>query len=455
MKILVLNGSPKGKNSITLQTILFLQKKHPKHDFKILHVGKRIKKYEKDFTGAKQELENAELILFAYPVYTFIAPYQIHRFIELMKENEVDLKNKIATQFSTSKHFYDVTAHKYIEENCNDLGLKYIRGLSADMEDLLCKQGQQDAESFFEHLFYCLENDICIYPTKPFSKEERTTYKAVFKQATKKNNTNVVVVTNCAQDDENLKNMIADFRANLPYPSREVNIREFKFSGGCLGCFGCAVSGKCVYNDGFDDFLRNEIQVADAIVYAFTIQDHYTQSSFKLYDDRQFCNGHRAVTMGIPIAYVISGDYRNEANLQTIVEGRSEVGGNFLAGIATDEGDTTTAIKKLSKSLVYAFEHKLTRPKNFYGVGGTKIFRDLIYLMRGIMRTDHKFYKKNKIYDFPQKKIGTILKMQLIGVLMSLPSVQKKMKGKMNEIILSPYQKVIEAATSEAKNNYG
>ena len=92
MKILVLNGSPKGKNSTTLQTILFLQKKHPKNDFKILHVGQRIKKYEKDFTEAKQELENAELILFVYPVYTFIAPYQIHRFIELIKENDVDLK---------------------------------------------------------------------------------------------------------------------------------------------------------------------------------------------------------------------------------------------------------------------------------------------------------------------------------------------------------------------------
>lgn len=446
MKILVINGSPKGKNSTTLQTILFLQKLHPKHDFKILHVGQRIKQFEKDFTEAMQALENAELILFAYPVYTFIAPYQIHRFIELMKENDVELKNKIATQFSTSKHFYDVTAHKYIEENCNDLGLKYIRGLSADMNDLLCKQGQQDAENFFGYLIYCVKNDICSYPTKLSSKAEHSPYKAVLEEVPKKNDTDVVIVTNCAQDDENLKNMIADFRANLPYPSREVNVREFKFSGGCLGCFGCAVSGKCIYKDGFDDFLRNEIQVADAIVYAFTLQDHYTQSSFKLYDDRQFCNGHRAVTRGTPIAYIISGDYQKEANLQTIVEARCEIGGNYLAGVATDEGNTTTAIKQLSKSLVYALEHKLTRPQNFYGVGGTKIFRDLIYVMRGIMKADHKFYKKHKIYDFPQKQIGTILQMQLVGTLMSLPSVQKKMKGKMKEIIIAPYQKVIEAA---------
>ena len=29
MKILVLNGSPKGSNSITLQTVLYLEKKFP------------------------------------------------------------------------------------------------------------------------------------------------------------------------------------------------------------------------------------------------------------------------------------------------------------------------------------------------------------------------------------------------------------------------------------------
>lgn len=244
---LVINGSPKGKYSTTLQTILFLQKKYPKHDFNILNVGQRIKQYEKDFTDAKEALENAELILFAYPVYTFIAPYQIHRFMELIKENNIDFKNKIATQFSTLKHFYDVTAHKYIEENCNDLGVKYIRGLSADMDDLLSKQGQQDAENLFKHLMYCVNNDICIYPTKTLPIKERTPYKAVLEQVPKKKDTDVVIVTNCAQDDENLKNIIADFRANLPYPSREVNVREFKFSGGCLGCFGCAVSGKCIY----------------------------------------------------------------------------------------------------------------------------------------------------------------------------------------------------------------
>ena len=60
--------------------------------------------------------------------------------------------------------------------------------------------------------------------------------------------------------------MITDFRAALPCGSRVVNLREFPFGGGCLGCFGCAITGQCVYKDGFDSFLRQTIQTADGFV---------------------------------------------------------------------------------------------------------------------------------------------------------------------------------------------
>lgn len=444
MNILVLNGSPKGKNSITLHTVLFLEKTHPEHHFTILQVGQRIKQYEKDFEEVVQAFDWAELIVFAYPVYTFLAPYQLHRFIELMKEHRVQLHGKFATQISTSNHFYDVTAHKFIEQNCYDFGMKYLSGLSAGTDDLLKTRGQKQAESFFDELIFNIETNIYKLHTKTDVVKNDVVYEATFSEMSKTSGKDVVIVTNCAEDDENLQNMIIDFRAVFPYHTREINLRKFPFSGGCLGCLGCAISARCLYKDGFDDFLRQEIQTADAIIYAFSIENHYTHSSFKLYDDRQFCNGHRTVTTGMPIGYLISGDYLSEANLQMILEARSEVGGNYFSGIATDEDDTALAITRLSKSLSYALEHNPSRPPNFYGVGGAKVFRDLIYLMQGIMKADHKFYKRHGLYDFPQKQKLTILKTQLIGMLMSIPWTRKKMKGRINDFIISPYRKVIE-----------
>ena len=159
MNILVLNGSPKGEYSITLQTVRFLELLHPEHHFEILHVGQRIKALERDFSPACAALERADLLLFSYPVYTFIAPYQLHRFIELLKDSGISLAGRFATQLTTSKHFYDVTAHRYIQDNCQDLGMKFIRGLSADMDDLTTEKGQQEAKDFFRHVCWSMEQD--------------------------------------------------------------------------------------------------------------------------------------------------------------------------------------------------------------------------------------------------------------------------------------------------------
>ena len=81
MNILVLNGSPKGEYSVTLQTVRYWEKLYPRHIFEMLHVGQRIKALERDFSQVKSMVERADLLLFSYPVYTFIAPCQLHRFI--------------------------------------------------------------------------------------------------------------------------------------------------------------------------------------------------------------------------------------------------------------------------------------------------------------------------------------------------------------------------------------
>ncbi len=159
MNVLVLNGSPSGNNSITLQTVLFIEKYFKSCEFHILHVGQRIRSYEKDFSEAAAALGKADLILFCYPVYTFLVPSQLHRFVELMKNSGIDLSGKYAAQITTSKHFYDMTAHQFIQENCLDLGLVFIDGFSADMDDLLHKKGQREALEFFRFVCWNLKED--------------------------------------------------------------------------------------------------------------------------------------------------------------------------------------------------------------------------------------------------------------------------------------------------------
>lgn len=433
MKILVVNGSPKGKNSITYQTVRFLQKKFSKDEFEVIHAGAQIGKLSQDMSEVCESVEWADMILFAYPVYTFIAPSQLHKFITLLKNQKIDLSGKYCTQITTSKHFYDVTAHRYIEDNCKDMGMRILRGFSADMNDLLTKKGQLQIITYWNYVKHIIMQENSPYVEEldiiPLSEKNRK-YK-------------IVIVTDCTQENDRLRRMIIDFRKALPYVSHVVNLQNFNFRGGCLGCFHCAADGSCVYNDGFDDFLRKKIQRADSIVYAFSIKDHSMGVLFKTYDDRQFCNGHRAVTMGKPTAYLIDGEFSSEKNLQLILEGRSQVGGNFLAGIATNEGIESDSIASCADKLAYALEHRIMVNENFYGVGGKKIFRDLVFEMQGMMQADHKFYKEKKLYDFPQKNISTILFMKIVGLLLRTPTIQAKVQPKMTEGMLMPYEKVI------------
>ncbi|MBQ4426009.1 MAG: NAD(P)H-dependent oxidoreductase [Lachnospiraceae bacterium] len=432
MKILVLNGSPKGKNSVTLQTVNYIEKFFPEHEFSVLHVGQRIKSIEKDFAPSAEALVAADLILFCYPVYTFLVPSQLHRFIELMKEQGLDLSGRAAAQISTSKHFYDVTAHRFIEDNCRDLGLNYIEGLSADMDDLLSEKGQQDALAFFRFL----EWKLVPQAENPSKRGGR-----------------IALVTDAAPEDEELQAMITRFAARSLRSVDVINIQAFPFDGGCLGCFHCAADGTCVYKDGFDSFLREHIQTANAIVYAYRIKDHSMGSRFKIYDDRQFCNGHRTVTMGKPVAYLVAGDLSAEPNLRMLMEARSQVGGNYLAGIAVST-ESPQKIDQTADTMEYAIENGFELPKNFYGVGGLKIFRDLIYQMQGLMREDHLFYKAHGFYDdFPQKKKGRIAAMYLVGGMMKNKKLQKKIGGKMTEGMMLPYKKLLEKVEKEQKKS--
>ena len=433
-----MSGSPRGRFSVTLQSCLYLEKRFPAQSFSYLNAAAGIAGFEKDMAPAAEAFRQAELVIFAYPVYSFLVPSQLHRFMELMKEQGISLKDKYVTQLTTSKHFFDVTAHRFMEENFHDLGARVIHGLSADMEDMLTEQGRGELERFFSYTVFCAENAVYEH-AEPSPEQTPEPYESCLDACEKEDGFDTVIVGDLREEDESLRALIKDFTAAFPYRTRFVNLAEFPFKGGCLGCLNCATQGRCVYHDGFDVFLREKIQSADAIVYAFTLRDHSMGSRFKMYDDRQFCNGHRTVAEGKPFAYLVNGDLGGEENLRTVLKARADVGHSFLAGFASDADE----IRDVSLRLAYALEQGYTPPRSFYGVGGMKIFRDLVWLMRGMMREDHLYYKSHGLYDFPQKRWPRMLGMRMLGALLRSPRVRRLIGDRMNEGMLAPYKKIL------------
>ena len=59
MGILMINGSPKGKSNVTLQTSRYLEVLHPARRFACFHAATRLSSLLRDFSPAAEALKKA------------------------------------------------------------------------------------------------------------------------------------------------------------------------------------------------------------------------------------------------------------------------------------------------------------------------------------------------------------------------------------------------------------
>jgi NAD(P)H-dependent FMN reductase len=165
VNIIVLNGSPKGDVSVTMQYVRFMQKKFPVHAFSIVNVSREIKQIEKDekkFEEIIGKVRGSDAVLWAFPLYFLLVPSQYKRFIELIRERraEVAFREKYATALSTSIHCFDQIAHNYLHAVCDDLGMFYTGFYSADMQDLLKEEERQRMIRFAGLFFEAIQKKV-------------------------------------------------------------------------------------------------------------------------------------------------------------------------------------------------------------------------------------------------------------------------------------------------------
>ncbi len=165
MKIVVLNGSPKGSTSVTMQYVQFIQKKFPQHELTIHNIAQRIDAFERDekaFREVLAEIESSNGILWAFPLYYYVVCSQYKRFIELIFERRAEaiFKSRYTAVLTTSIHFFDHTAHNYMRAICDDLDMNYVGSFSAGGYDLLKEESRQQLILFSEDLFHAIEQCI-------------------------------------------------------------------------------------------------------------------------------------------------------------------------------------------------------------------------------------------------------------------------------------------------------
>lgn len=460
MKIVVLNGSPKGDVSVTMQYINYIQKKFKQHELKIINIAQRISQIENDknaFEDIVNEIKFSDGVIWAFPLYVFTVHSNYQRFIELIFERNVEdvFKGKYTLILATSIHFYDHTAVNYINSICDDLNMNYVDYFSPKMYDLNKEEIRINLLQFAQNYFDAIENKVItlknyspvIYSPNKYITE--ITHDKIDVQ-----NKKVVIVTD-SLENINLKNMIDKFRNSFSQTIELVNLQDIDIKGGCLGCLKCGYNYECAYTgkDDFINFYNGKLKTADIIVFAGTIKYRYLSSTWKKFFDRGFFNTHTPSLSHKQIGFIISGALRQTSNLRQILESYVQWQGSNLVGFATDEYDTSIEIDKqlyaLSYNLIKLSIVNYTKPATFLGVAGMKIFRDEIWgNLRFPFIADHKAYKANSVYDFPQKNYKSRIMNFIFMLMCKFPFIRKEIySNQIKSSMVMSLKKIVEDTT--------
>jgi len=461
MKVVVLNGSPKGENSVTMQYVAFLQHMFCQHEFILHHVAREVDRLEKDEQALNKvvdDIASADGVLWAFPLYVFLVHGKYKRFIELLHERAVTsvLEGKTAAIFSTSIHFFDHTAHNYMHGICDDFDMKVYGSYSAAMHDLFVESERENLLHFGEGFFKAMETKTVTAKVYPPLVEHSKVYKPV-KEPLKVDacGKKVVVVTDAEARQENVIRMVEQFVGHFNGDVTVTNLHTVDIKGGCLGCIRCGYDNTCVYSgkDGFIEWYNSTIKTADIVVFAGTIRDRYLSSLWKTFFDRAFFNTHMPSLKDKQIAFIISGPLEQLPNLRQIFEGYTEWQNANLVGIVTDEpaepGQIDELLQALAERSVDCANRHYISPSTFLGVGGRKIFRDEIWgHLRFPFVADHKYYKKNGIYDFPSRNYVSIL----MSILVKIPAIRNALYGRLLITkMIEPYKKLLEKQKTQRK----
>ena len=455
MKIIILNGSPKGKLSVTLQYMNFIKKKFPQHAFRVHHIGELINRIVRNddlFQEIMDDIKSSDAVIWSFPIYVCLIPSQLKRFIELVFEKRAKkyFRNKYTVSLSTSLRFYDHTAHNYLHGICDDLNMRYWTDYSADMQDLLDEPQREKLLIFAEEFFNAAANRLPTTKVYDPVVRDRFIYKpGAVKEKVDNRGRRILVLTDLEKSKSNLGRMIDQFKASFTGGVEIANINDIEVKGGCTGCVQCGLDNKCIYRgkDGFIDFCEETYLTADAVAFAPEIRDRYFSWQWKQFLDRSFYRGHTPGLKGKQTVYILSAPLKQLANLRQIINATSEMGYTNLVDIVTDETGNDRAIDKTllnaAQRMMWFDERQYVKPPSFLYVGGHKIFRDLVWSRRSIFQADYKYYQKNKMFDFPQKdKRAAAFNKQMMS-LMKDPQMKEGIRKMMKSQAVRPHMEIV------------
>ncbi len=388
MKIAIINGSPRPKRSVIMEYVKYLENGYPEIEFDIADVSKNIQRLEDDESRFKEVtdlIEDSDAVIWAFPIYSFLVPYQLKRYIELVQKRDHDkcFQGKHATSITTSAHLYDHTAHDFVHAVCEDMGMHYHEGFSAAPYDLFEDEKRRNLHLFFRRFMHHIKEDVET-PRRfstPGSRDSIYEPEKIIHPSPVTKEGSILLLTDSVEEDLSLKNMIETFLKKVPVRAEVQDLNDIEIKGGCLACGRCVRNGGCVYDDDLQDLIENKFMKMDGLVFAGSINGRYLSSRWKLFFDRLLGRGNRREVQKKQLGYLISGALSQNKNLESTLRAAAELGDMNLVGIVSDESKSQDRIRSniehLGREIAWCIEKDFSKPKMFLGVDDLKLFSNI------------------------------------------------------------------------------
>lgn len=445
MKITVINGSPKqAALSVTQRTVTLLSGRFPDHTWQTVSPGPRLTPLQREAVLLPEWLEavsGADLIIWATPVYYLTVPAQLQRFCAAAGADPLwrqALAGKTAAVLTTSIHFYDHLAVDWMETTAEDLDMQLLQPLCLEMTEVTKAAGRARITAQFQIWEAELAGRTAM-PRRSRPLEPYTAHTAAPGEpcSTDPKRT-VALLTDAAPGDRTLQAMIDRFCNSAPFTVAVHNLHDLKLQGGCLGCMHCGWDNTCVYRDGLKEFITEQCLPADGLVFALRSEGRGFSTLFKAFRDRSFVFNHVPYFKDKPTVFLISGPLQQLPGLQEVIFSTCETGHMAWGGSISDElpeGELEAQLDAAAKRLDHMITAKLPAQETFRSTGAAKIFRDFVYL-EPVFRMDRSYYRKNRLFDFPQKKRGLRLAGRMMRILLHLPGFRRQVYGKMPSFVV-------------------
>lgn len=460
MNITVLSGSPKGKDSVTLQSVNYISKLFPEHTYDVFHIGQTINALMEEngdaFDAVMESVKQADLILWATPVYTCLVPAQYKRFIEkVFNDGKAPLfKGKYAAAISTSINFFDNYAVDYLRAINDDLDTLFAGSYSADSYDLLKEEGQIRLAQFAAQLFEDVASGAMFGKrTYPLSYSWHVYESGPAPEPVDSGPLKVLLIQDENYDGTNLGRMVARCTQGFKADIEVVTLSELNVKGDCLGCIQCGFDHACIYEgkDDFIDFAREKVAPADILILAGEIRDRWLSSTWKQFFDRSFFQNHVPALKGKQVGLLLSGPLTQMVALKGTLDAIVEWQGAHLADTVTDEversGFIDSRIDTMVRRITAFAERGYVRPATFVGIGGRKVFRDDVWgRHRFVFQADHAYYEANGLYDFPHDDADAMKMSEDMIKLTQDPDMRQAIRKMLKKEMVKPHKGIVEKA---------